>query len=208
MPPKSAMMGKDRKLLSPTESLSQDDTICDAILVDRSEIEEEMERDAKGALEQALQEEGLHVGDVRGELFVGNRCGLSIATRLCTLERQVDEIPSLKNRVSSLEVKNASLEDRVSSLTSSLDAYKLQRNRFISTFKRDKLGNETDRDRRIIGAGDPLVHGGDAVVDAQLYQCRERRDFNSFKKLYGIFPMNIPMISEFFSILKCPRLTD
>ena len=45
------------------------------------------------------------------------------------------------------------LEDRVSSLTSSLEAYKLLRQRFISVYKRDKLGNATDADRRAIGDG-------------------------------------------------------
>lgn len=162
-----------------------------------------MKRDAKDALEQALQEEELHVEDVRGELFVGNRRGLSLATRLRTLERQVDEIPSLKNRVASIGVKNASLEGRVSSLTSSLDAYKLLRNRFTSTFKRDKLGNTTEADRRIIAEGNGWAHGGDAVVDAQLYQGMDgRRDTKAFKKLYGMSPGDVRMISKFFAILK------
>lgn len=44
--------------------------------------------------------------------------------------------------------KIASLEDRASSLTSSLDTYKALRDRFISTFKRDRLANATDADRR------------------------------------------------------------
>jgi len=47
-----------------------------------------------------------------------------------------------------------------------LDAYKILRNSFISTFKRDKMGNAN---RTIIGAGNAWAHGGDAVVDASLY---------------------------------------
>lgn len=88
--------------------------------------------------------------------------------------------------VTSHKIKIASLEGRVGSLTSSLDAYKLQRNRFISTFKRDKLNIA---DRRIIAAGNALVHGGDAVVDASLYSSTDkdgRRDAVAYKRLYGM----------------------
>ncbi|KAA8902718.1 hypothetical protein FN846DRAFT_1022449 [Sphaerosporella brunnea] len=135
-----------------------------------------MKQAAKDALGQALQEE-LHVEDVRGELFVGNRRGLSLAGRLRVLEQQVAEIPSLK-------IKTASLEDRVSNLTSSLDAYEFLRNRFISTFKRDKLASATEADTRLIAAGNASAHGGDAVVDALLYTgTGGRRDFKAFEKL-------------------------
>jgi hypothetical protein len=81
-----------------------------------------MKRGAKDALGQALNEEQLHVEDV-GELFVGNPRGLNLLTRL----RELDEIPSLTDRIVSRETNNISLEDRVSSLTSSLDAYSLLR---------------------------------------------------------------------------------
>jgi len=89
---------RNRKLLSPAESLSQDDTTCDAILVTRSEIggEEEIKRDAKDALKQALQEKELHVKDVRGELFVGNRRGLNLAPRNRRSPRTRSRSPRLK----------------------------------------------------------------------------------------------------------------
>ena len=91
----------------------------------------------------------------------------------------------------------------MNSLTSSLSAYKLLRNRFISTFKRDKLGDETEVDRGTIAKGNGWAHGGDAVVDAQLYQGTSgRKDFNAFKGLYGMSPGEVSMISEFFAILK------
>jgi hypothetical protein len=124
-----------------------------------------MNRDAKDALEQAVNEEELHVEEVRSESFVGNHRGFSFAKRLRTLERLVDEILSHKNRVvslgvktaslevktASLNAKTASLEDRVGSVASSPGAYKPLRNRFISTSKRDKLRKATDKDRNIIG---------------------------------------------------------
>jgi len=66
------------QMLSPD---SQDGMEYDAILVARSGVggEEEMERDAEDALGQALEEEELCVEEVRGELVVCNRRGLSFA---------------------------------------------------------------------------------------------------------------------------------
>ncbi|KAA8894186.1 hypothetical protein FN846DRAFT_975501 [Sphaerosporella brunnea] len=148
--------------------------------------EEEMKQDAKDALGQALQEEELHVEDVRGDLFVGNRRGLSFANY------KVDQA-DLRAR----DIKIASLEDRVSSLTRRLAAYKLLRSRFISTFKRDKLANATEADKRIIGTGNAWAHGGDAVVDALLYTgTGGRRDFKAFEKLYGFLPETVQRISH------------
>ncbi|KAA8892897.1 hypothetical protein FN846DRAFT_788650 [Sphaerosporella brunnea] len=184
----------NRSLPPPAED--DDSTECDAILVTRSELgdEEEMKRDAKDALGQ---EEELHVEDVRGELFVGNRRGLSLAglpERVRVLEQ---EIASQKIEIASQKIKSASLEDRVSDLTSSLEAYKLLRNRFISTFKRDKLASATEADTRFIAAGNTWAHGGDAVVDALLYTgTGGRRDFTAFEKLYGFRPETVQRISH------------
>ncbi|KAA8893516.1 hypothetical protein FN846DRAFT_1025664 [Sphaerosporella brunnea] len=187
MPPKSATT-KDRSKKNikvnkgnrslPPPAEDDDSTKCDddddddAILVTRLELgeEEEMKQDAKDALGQALQEEELHVEDVRGEIFVGNRRSLSLAA------------PK--------DMKISSLEDRVSSLTSSLDAYKLLRHRFISAFKRDKLASATEADKRIIGAGNAWAHG-----DALLYTgTGGRTDVKAFQKLYGMSPWDVQML--------------
>ena len=58
----------------------------------------------------------------------------------------------------------------MSDLTSSLGGYNLLRNRFISTFKRDKLGDITQDNRRIIAMGNRWANGGDVVSDAKLYE--------------------------------------
>lgn len=107
-------------------------------------------------------------------------------------------------KIASQDIKISSLEDRVSSLTSTLDTYKLVRNRFISTFKRDKLANATAADSKIIVEGNGWAYGGDAVVDAQLYEgTGGRRDTITFKTLYGMSPGDVRMISEFLvAILK------
>ena len=89
-----------------------------------------MKRDAKDALEQVLTEDELHLEDVKGELFVGNRSGLNFAVDLAELRDGVDK---QDRRIFLQDVKISSLEDRVGSLTTSLDDYKKLRNRFIST---------------------------------------------------------------------------
>ena len=192
---------RNRVLLSPE---SQEDTKCDAILVASSELggDEAMKEDAKDALQQALKTDELHVEDVRGELFVGNRRGLNLAGLPKLVHELQDEIASQNSRITIFEFKVASLEERVNSLTNSLEAYSILRNRFISTFKRDKLGNATETDRNIIAAGNASAHGGDAVVDASLYSNTGRREIVAYMQLYGIHPSVVLAISEFFAILK------
>lgn len=83
----------------------------------------------------------------------------------------------------------------MNSLTASVPTYKLQRHRFIGTFKRDKLGKANDADRRIIAAGGALARGGNAV-DAQLYQGAGRRPYGAFEKMYGFPPEWVQMTGE------------
>jgi hypothetical protein len=83
-------------------------------------------------------------------------------------------ISSHDERISKLGVKTASVEDRVSRLTISHPTYKLLRNRFISTFKRDKLANATEEDHRRGHLTEDAVTGG-------------RGDFIALEKLYGFY---------------------
>ena len=96
--------------------------------------------------------------------------------------------------------KITSLEERVTSLTLSLEAYHILRNRFLSTFRRDKLGNATEADFRLISEGNRWAHGGDATADALLYEGRLRLwrvDVSTYEKLYGLDPARVAQISKF-----------
>ena len=102
--------------------------------------------------------------------------------------------PALQDWIVALEVEVGSLGERVSSLTTSLDAYKLLRNQFI---RPDKLGTATDR--KIIAGGNAWAHSGDAVVDAMLYQgqgSHSRRDRAAYERLYGLRPLVVLEISQ------------
>jgi hypothetical protein len=191
-----------------SENESNADLECDAILLTRTDIgdPEDMKSDAKSAFAAALNQEQLEVEVVGDKFCVGNRRGLDLAdlgVRFRLIEEEIvvlkEDNVALKEDNVVLKVKVASLEDRVTSLTVSLAVYKLLRNRFISTFKRDILENADEKDHRIIANGNEWAHGGDAVVDAQLYSgdlADPRRDVAAFKQLYGLHPLFVMTISK------------
>jgi len=82
-----------------------------------------MKTDARSTLKRVLNDE-LLVEDIRGEFYIGNRCGLRFAH---SLEENKNEITRLEPRVDGLE-------DHMTSLKASLDAYAILRNSFFSTF--------------------------------------------------------------------------
>ncbi|KAF8241692.1 hypothetical protein K440DRAFT_677359 [Wilcoxina mikolae CBS 423.85] len=192
---------QDRTQASLGPSKEQEQLECDAVLMTRSEVGDQEERkgDAKSVFRKALDEEDLHVGNVRAKLFVGNCHGLNLAELMPRVHVLEEEVATQKEEIILLKIKVIWLEDRVSSLTMCLHAYKLLRNRFISTFKINKLANAIEVDRKIIAAGDGWAHGGDAVVDAQLHESETRdggHDFEAYEKLCGINPWIVLFISK------------
>ncbi|KAG0133430.1 hypothetical protein HOY82DRAFT_641116, partial [Tuber indicum] len=102
-----------------------------------------------------------------------------------------------KEKIASLELHNATLEDHIKvSQNSDRDQSRL-RNRFISTFKRDVLKCGTAQDRVLISEGNECAHGGDAKADARLYRGPSgRRDVDAFETLYGLSPETVERITE------------
>jgi hypothetical protein len=149
-----------------------------------------MKDKARDALEQSLKAEDLYVETARDELLVGNRRGLNMAHHFRDLDSDIaaltEKVKEMKEEITAHKHSIASLEDRLESLTKSLEAYRLLRNRFISTFKRDKLNTATEADKKLIAGGNAWAHGGDAVVDSMLYQTKERTDYAAYKRLYGL----------------------
>jgi hypothetical protein len=198
-------LGKHAKSAAASASHDEEpesDTECDAVLATKIDIggEEEMRQSGKDALQQELVTRELDVEEAGGKLMVGNRRGLSLAGRLAVLENTVVELKTKSAEqdatIAAQDARNASLEGQVAGLTASVDAYKSVRNRFISTYKRDVLQNDTAADRLIIAAGNVSAHGGDAVIDALLYKQGARSDYSVYKKLYGVNPGTVEFISE------------
>lgn len=123
------------------ENESETDAGCEAVLVARSEPgdEEQTKRNARAMLEKAAVEEEFYVEYVKGEFFVAKHRGLCYARDKMDKRDFGTRILALEEDQAQKDIKINSLEDRANSLTPSLDAYKLLRNRFLSTFKRDKL---------------------------------------------------------------------
>ena len=64
------------------------------------------------------------------------------------------------------------------------DGYKDIRSRFLSCYKR-RLELHDGQDRLIIAAGNAAAYGGDALIDASLYQSGVRSDYDTFVMVYG-----------------------
>ncbi|RPA91662.1 hypothetical protein L873DRAFT_1713016 [Choiromyces venosus 120613-1] len=187
---------KDREESSPDD---QEDPKCDAILVTQSKVssEEETKRDAKDAFGQALAEEELDVKMVMGELYVGNPHGPGLAGLTTEVASLKGEVNSLEGEVKDLKGEVNELRDHVSTLRLAGQEYRRVRNRFISTFKRDKLDDMTQSDLDIIREGNITAHGGDAAVDALLYEGVEgRQDTYAFEELYGMHPSDVKKITH------------
>jgi len=187
----------------------------------------EMKEEAEDALEHVLREEALYVEDVRGELFIGNHRGLDLARVSAEVRAVKDEIASQneelsrqnKNYEDMLSRQNKKHEDVLSQYEDKLSRYdKLVtqlrtqayyfevssskymelRNRYISTFKRDKLGLSNCTDNKIIKKGNESAHGPNAILDAALYTVLKRRsDTETFETLYGLNPSLVSGLREY-----------
>ncbi|KAF8535319.1 hypothetical protein BDD12DRAFT_350281 [Trichophaea hybrida] len=147
-----------------------------------------MKADAKDVLEQALNEDELHVEvRVTGEMLVGNPRGLNLAASFVH-----------SNTKSPRTIARSSRSMARSSRSRRVKPRRISKSTLWRTvFKRDKLRNATEADRRMITEGYGWAHGGDAVVDALSYQGRcRRRDIKAFEELYGIFPAEVQTIDH------------
>lgn len=68
-------------------------------------------------------------------------------------------------------------------------AVRISRERFASTVKRDKVHNATEADLDLIRDGNDYFHGGNCVLDVEIWQAKgDRRDIETFQYLYGMSP--------------------
>ncbi|CUS11649.1 unnamed protein product, partial [Tuber aestivum] len=183
---------------------SADHPKCDAILGAVAKVSSDVQTimDAKVSLGQALEKGQLEVERVHGVAIVGNRRGLDLGDlklRVSITEHliasQNDRIASQSDRISSLEKELGVVNDRLSTLTLALREYRQVRERFISTYRRDKLHDATARDFKIIQEGNVVAHGGDAAADALLHDGPDRRtDTMVYRRLYGMHPSDVRLI--------------
>jgi hypothetical protein len=100
----------------------------------------------------------------------------------------------IEQDIRAIEARHESIESSLSAIrggVASIETSAPRRNRFMSMFKRDKLGTATRADLEIIGPGRRAeqVHGGDAIADAGLFIGNgSRRDVSTYEHLYGMSP--------------------
>lgn len=177
---------------------------CDAIVactIDPS-ADDTMITDASQKLKDMV-DRGLHVETIRNGVFVGNHQGLEYASCRMRLDEITDRITALerdnkdlKSDNTDLKSDNKNLNSRITDLELSTQGFYKLRSRFLSTYKRDRLGTASSADYQTIGEGNVFAHAGNALRDAELYTRGERTDFPTYKSLYGLHPGIVTMISK------------
>ncbi|PUU79573.1 hypothetical protein B9Z19DRAFT_1064135 [Tuber borchii] len=181
-------------------TIDEDDITCEAILIADTMVGEEdkMKEVAKEAFLEELDKDELEVEHIRDYVFVGNRRGLRLAEMKAMLDAHESKITFLQGHVKELEDNDKALTARVSTLSLAVYEYKQIRRRFISSFKVTKLPEAVEQsDHDLVREGNLVAHGGDAVVDALLYEgIGGRRDIYAFQQLYGLHPADVVKISH------------
>jgi len=195
-----------KKDLSDRLEKHKEENSCDGYLLNRSMIaatEDETKQNAKNAFEQTLNHEAIEVRAERGNIYVGNLRGLNMGEELRTIKEKIAgqdakiaqqgaTITEQGTKITEQGAEIALLNRDVSTLKLAAQDYIRVRNRFISTFKRDKAKEFNQLDLNIIDSSNVSAHHGDARVDARLFEgIGSRNDRWAFQELYGLHPADI-----------------
>ena len=136
--------------------------------------------------------------NARGELYVGNRRGVSLlsglSARLCAHE---DDLALIEEELALHRANLTELSDQVLALELLSTEYRKSRIQFIDTSKRNNLdASDDDSDGKIIREGYMAAEEGNALADAALYTLKERSDVTIFEELYELEPLQVLRISE------------
>ena len=180
-----------------------------SIIVNPIEYQDDdgMVTEARVALRTASENDEIQPESIRGSIFVGNQEGLRFAEQYSKTEAIEQELLALKESFRAAEEKrDAEREKRdaerdnlmnlVDNLTNLVEMLQQgnttlmeMRNRFISTFKRDKTTSQLDLlDRGWISSGNVIAHAGSSKFDSTLYNNKGRQDIGVYKQLYGLHP--------------------
>lgn len=167
-------------------------------------------------------------------MYTGNEDGLKIArehARMPALETKIDGLE--RQRKTDIEALKRDIEALKRQLTTDSEALKRQlselhnafnrqaqqtdlrlslccpdiRCRFLSTFRRDFMGDNSRENEKVIDQGNITAHHGFFMADATLYDSEgftnqdgqhvpPRTDQDTFKRLYGVLPSLAKKISK------------
>jgi hypothetical protein len=130
------------------------DEYCDALIAASVEIcaERDMVETARTELKSSAECDIFSVDNVRGEFFIANSGGHRFAAAAAEKDGLEVRVGALEGRVFLLEGQVQDQQGRINLLENSVVKDRNFRHRFISTFKRDKLGNATEADHDLIRA--------------------------------------------------------
>ncbi|GIK00025.1 hypothetical protein Aspvir_004038 [Aspergillus viridinutans] len=181
-----------------------------AVLATKTDIasESDMIADAKRSLAECLDTDELHSEVLYDNMYTGNDKGLGIV-------REHARIPALETKLEGLQKELyderkerrdqfSELHNAFNRLAQQTDArfsvrYADIRSRFLSTFRRGFMDDESREDQKVIDQGNVAAHHGFFMADAMLYdpegfinkhsqQFPPRTDLDTFKLLYGVDP--------------------
>jgi hypothetical protein len=156
-----------------------------------------MTADARRRLKSTADNANMEMETIHDTAFVGNMEGLLYVRQAKESDLRQERLSNVEKRLTDVTKRLSDIEARIVSLEESVGFYGILRNRFLSTFKRDKLKNATPADIRLIADGKVWAHKGNASRDADLYQSvGGRTDFSTYKALYGLHPAVVREISK------------
>ena len=144
----------------------------------------------KQALIEATNNAAFFVQEIHGRKFIVDEESLSYATAKM-------DVPDDKNKLQEAEETIKQLEKQPMQISSEKEAkWNDVRHRVISTFKRHR-NVATDNDMSIIERVSGLIHDGDAVTDASLFQpYGPRTDVDAYQRIYGLRPEEVRKIGK------------
>jgi hypothetical protein len=147
--------------------------------------------ESKARLKSAIDTDGIFVESIRDKQFVGNELGLKRAHARVTMD-PVEE--NDRKRQGNRRRRTCGRTIVCEPLQNIFISF---RSRFISSFKRDKLGVADEADRGMILTSNRAAHSGHCKFDADHYvQPNGRGDYGAYRPLYGHSGV-VNIVSEF-----------
>ncbi|KAB8235269.1 uncharacterized protein BDW43DRAFT_309635 [Aspergillus alliaceus] len=133
-------------------------------------------------------------------MYTGNDKGLGIVREHARIPALKTKLKGLERQLNKSDDKLKEMMDRFSELHNAFNRQAQQTDvRFLSTFRRDFMDDESRESQKVIDKGNIAAHHGFFMADAMLYdpegfkdehgqQFPPRTDQDTFKLLYGVDP--------------------
>ncbi|KAE8388071.1 hypothetical protein BDV23DRAFT_185687 [Aspergillus alliaceus] len=204
---------KTSKKAADVNIYTDTDARSTAVLATKTDIalESDMIAGAKRSLAECLDTDELHSEILYDNMYTGNDKGLGIVREHARIPAQETKLKGLERQLNKSDDKLKEMMDRFSELHNAFNRQAQQtdvrfslryadiRSRFLSTFRRDFMDDESRESQKVIDQGNIVAHHGFFMADAMLYdpegfkdehgqQFPPRTDRDTFKLLYGVDP--------------------